>query len=78
MKAKIIFILLMALVVAEKILTHEESIQRHNDVLSSKFLFSQNEVYSFIYGSGPTNDKKRPTNFSDAASEMRKLKLCHF
>ena len=54
MKVKTIFILLMALVFAEKILTHEESIQRHKDVLSSKFLLFQNEVNSFMYGSGPT------------------------
>ena len=37
MKAKIIFILSMALVFTEKILTHKESIERHNHVLSSKF-----------------------------------------
>ena len=70
MKVKTIFILLMALVFAEKILTHEESIQRHKDVLSSKFLFFQNEVYSFMYGSGPTNVKKTTDQFFNAQIEI--------
>ena len=37
MKVNIIFIFYMVLVSAEKILTQEESIQRHNQVMSSKF-----------------------------------------
>ena len=44
MKVKIIYFLpyfmVFTMVSGEKILTHEESIQRHKSVLSSKFLWS--------------------------------------